>query len=231
MDHDRPDNPYIDVVQYFCPDTMNDTDIRSHFEGLEIALNDLNGAHIPHLEIHCGAHKTAKGISRLLLEGSIFSHYFSELQKVSLSLDYRGGWTDILPDEILSAPTHFALRGTTIELNTAQRAEWPLSKELSLNWRDRYLRDLLEASRAASAAPVDSPLAASTLPDAGADVLARAEKNAEHWEQANAEGEGMAWKEDEVDMAGTEQDEKDPRGAEEDEASGATVAGREDGET
>ena len=89
-DHDQPNNPYIDLIRYSCPDTVDDADIPSHFEGLEIALSNLNGAHIPRLGIYCGMRKTANSISKFLLEGSMLSHYLGELQKVSLLLGYCG---------------------------------------------------------------------------------------------------------------------------------------------
>ena len=209
IDHDQPNNPYIHLVLYSCPDTVDDADIPSHFEGLEIALIDLNGTHVPLLEIHCRTRKTAKSISRFLLEGSILSHYLGELQKVALILDYPG-WVSILPDEILSAPTQFTLDDITISLDTARRAEWLLSKDHLHSWRDRYLHDLLEASRAATAASdADPQLATSTLPEAEADVSARTEAGAESVRDVNKDGEEM--EEGEPDMAGAGQGEEEPR--------------------
>ena len=206
INHDQPNNPYIDVVRYYCPDTVDDADIPSHFEGLEIALSDLNATHVPLLEIHCGTHMTAKSISRFLLGGSILSRYLGELKKVSLyfKADTKS-LIPILPDEILSAPTRFTLDDITISLDTAQRAEWLLSKdEEGHNRRNRYLQDLLEASRAATAAPdADPQLATSTLPEAKVSVSARTEAGAESERQVNKDEEEM--EEGGPDMVGTGQ--------------------------
>ena len=202
IDHDQPNSPYIDLVRYPCPDTVDDADIRSHFEGLEIALIDLNGTHVPRLDIHCRTRKTAESISRFLLESSIFSHYLGELQKVSLFLNYRG-WATILPDEILSAPTQFTMNDITILLDTAQRAEWLLSKDRWHSWRDRYLQDLLEAAHAASAAPdANSQLAMITPPGADVGGPAQTEENAESRRQVNKDGEAMVMDEPDTAEAG-----------------------------
>ena len=183
IDRDQPNNPYIDAVQYSCPDTVDDADIPSPFEGLETALIDLNGTHVPRLEVHCRMRKTAKSISKFLLDGSIFSRYFGELKKVSLCLQDDFGWVSILPDKILSAPTQFTLDDITIPLDTAQRAEWLTSMdEHGFDRRDFYLRGLLEASRAASAAlDANSQLATSTLPEAEVGVSARTEACKQGW--------------------------------------------------
>ena len=200
VDHDYPNSPYINLVQYICPDTLDDADIHSHFERLEIALSDLNGAHVPHLEIHCGMHKTASAVSRLLLEGRIFPQYLGELRKVSLCPhdDRRSfRWTPILPDEILSTPTHSTLNGITVELSTAQRVEWLLRKdEYDPNWRNRYLLDLLEAARAS----------ATTLPEAGVGVSAQTEKDEGLGRQVGEDGEEM--EEDELDAVKTRRSRK-----------------------
>ena len=186
IDHAQLNDPYIDVVRYYCPDTVNDADMPFHFEGLEIALSDLNGAHDPHLEIHCLTRKTAKSISRLLLEGNILSHYLGELKKVSLWFKDDIELIYILPNKILSAPTQFTLNDITIPLNTAQRAEWLISKDYyGYDWRN-YLRGLLEVFCAATAAPdADPQLATSTLLEAEAGVSAWTGVGAESVRQMN----------------------------------------------
>ena len=210
IDDDQLNGPYVDVVQYYCPDTVDDADIPSHFEGLEIALTNLNGTHIPRLEIYCGARETAKSISRLLLEGSVFSHYLGELKKVSLWFKNDIELVDILPNEILSAPTQFTLDDITIPLSTAQRAEWLISRDYYGYDRRNYLRGLLEAFCAATAAPdADPQLATITLPEAEAGVSARTEVDAESARQVNKDGEEMESGEPATAVAG--QAEEEPR--------------------
>ena len=205
MDNDQPNNSYIDLVQYFCPNTVDNADIRSHFEGLEIALRNHNGTHVPHLAIYCGTHKTASTVSRLLLEGNIFPQYLGEFRKVSLyhrGASGRVAWLHIEPDEILSTPTHFTLDGITISLNTAQRAEWLVSMDFPSDRRGQYLRNLLEASRAVTAAPdAASQLGTPTLPDAEVGVSAQTGEDAEYGGQVNKDGDET--EEDGPDPAGT----------------------------
>ena len=166
MDHDRPNNPYVVAIEYPCPDTIDDADIHSHLEGLETALSNLNSAHVPHLEIHCRLRKTASNVLRVLLQGSIFSHYLGELRKVSLYLEDE--LIGILSDEMLSTPTRFTLDGVTVALDAAQRAEWLLHSQMNSD-RDHYLRGLLERTRvAAPKSHTGSPLAVYAPP--GAEV-------------------------------------------------------------
>ena len=237
VDRDRPSDSYIDVVQYICPD-VDDADVHSHFEGLEIALNDLNIVHVPHFEIWCRTHKTASDASKLLLKGSVFVRYLSELRKVSLCLGSSGGWAEIPPDEILSVPTHFTLGDITIPLDTTQCAEWLLPEDHDLSadsrrswrdrWRDRCLQDLLEGVRVATAvAGADSELATPALPEIGAGLSARTEEAAECGKQMNTEGEKM--EADEADPEGKGLDVTDPRDAEEDEAGAAAGCVQYDG--
>lgn len=191
MEHDRPKDPYISTMAYSCPNIADDADIRSHFEGVETALGGLGDTDMPHLQIICKTCETANDVLGLLLKGSIFPRYFGELRKVSLRLDdkrtnvYPGA---IYPDEILSAPTHFTQDGVTIQLSTAQRAEW-LLHNLRKGDRDRYLRGLLEASRAAPAVPpnADSQLDSPAL----AEVLARIEQPVESRRQGDDGGVGI----------------------------------------
>lgn len=181
------DNPYVDFIQY-RPNIVDNAEINSYLEGLETALSDLNSAHIPHLEIICRSRKIASDVLKLLLEGSVFSQYLSDLREVSLSLE--GEQKYIGSHEILSTPTHLTQDGITIPLSAAQRAEWLLRNGHDGD-RDRYLQGLLEAARV-TAATLDaaSQLAISTLPETEVGASARIEELAGGGKQGDEEGAG-----------------------------------------
>ena len=144
VDHERPDEPYIEVIEYLCPAAMDRTSMVAYFESLETELTDLNGAHTPLLIITCRGRPTLDDVFKLLLDGSIFARYLRELRKVSPRLDDPR--TDIWADELLSTPPSFALDDATVSLSTTQRVEWLLRDRYG-GARQRYLRGLQDAAR------------------------------------------------------------------------------------
>ena len=123
----------------------------SQFQDFETALIRLGGTGVPLLRVDCHSREITKTVLDLLLARTIFSQLFGQARKVYVILhEQEKVCLELLPYDILSAPTQFTLNDVTISLNTTQRAEWLLCEQKIE--RDAHLHELLHAAQAGASA-------------------------------------------------------------------------------
>ena len=148
----RPEDtarPDVDYIGFDCP-ALDAESMASIFRDLETALIDIDNTFVPRLLITCRSVDTVRILLTLIFDAVIFTQIFGRLKKVALQVVRDGRMQYIWSEDILSAPTSFALDDDTILLTTAQRVEWLLREQRSE--RAAYMRNLLESAHKASSA-------------------------------------------------------------------------------
>ena len=161
-------HPYIHSLSTTHDDAIDDSpDIIQRWDSFESTLMDVSGVNIPLVSIRLVDKGIAKDILVLLLSGRILPHLHGHLGKVELEIfDEAIKLRLIVSPEDINALAHITLDGETVELGTAERAEWLLSKSdiwydgaVSVQpWdkREEYVRGLLRARAAAAMADADA---------------------------------------------------------------------------